>query len=119
MMLQSVVTTRRHSLNDIQNIISQLEQQRTAIERAIAALRDIDVPAPAQRGRPGRKPGKTAKRTHISDEGRARLAEAMRKRWVAKRSGSVAKKAYKKRAPQKTSSRGAGGRKAAKKEAAA
>lgn len=106
-------------MNDIQNIISQLEQQRTAIERAIAALRDVDVPAPEKRGRPGRKPGKAAKRTHISDEGRARLAEAMRKRWVAKRSASVAKRAYKKRAPRKISSRGAGGRKAAAKNEAA
>ncbi len=93
-------------MTDIQNIISQLERQRTSIERALEALHDIEgtgsVPAqkqatPAQNKRGGR-------RRRMSAEGRARIAAATRKRWADKRAAEAAmaaKKASKKRAGKK------------------
>jgi hypothetical protein len=76
-------------------IIKNLEQQRTAIDRALAALREIDgtgfeaappaSPAAAPSGR------RTAKRKGgMTPEGRRRLSEALKARWAAKRSDSAA-----------------------------
>jgi hypothetical protein len=77
---------------NLSEVIKKLEQQRTAIENALSALRELDSPgfeaaaaAPARRGRPPkRKGGMTA-------EGRRRLSEALRARWAAKRAGTAAK----------------------------
>ena len=80
--------------NSLNEVIKKLEQQRIGIERALAALRDIEgtaaettapVAAPAPRGRPKakRKGGMTA-------EGRRRLSEALKARWAAKKAGSAA-----------------------------
>jgi len=78
-------------LNETRNIIQQLENQRNAIDRAISALREIEGPTsstksgsssaagPAKRGRRG-----------ISAEGRARIGEATRRRWAAKRAAEAA-----------------------------
>ena len=79
---------------NLSEVIKKLEQQRTAIENALSALRELDSPgfdataaAPARRGRPPkRKGGMTA-------EGRRRLSEALRARWAAKRAGTAAKPA--------------------------
>ena len=96
-------------MNNVDSIISQLEGQRSAIERAIAALRDISAPGPAvvKRGRTGRPPGPVStpkkKKRRLSDEGRERIIEALRKRWAKKRTAQqagvkrAAKKATKKR----------------------
>lgn len=74
----------------LKDVIKKLEEQRAAIERALAALREIEGPgseavAPAtsvgSRGR--RKGGMTA-------EGRRRLSEALKARWAAKRAGASA-----------------------------
>ena len=97
-------------MNDVDSIISQLEQQKAAIERAIAALRDVTLsePAPVKRGRPGRPPGRPLKvaspkvaspqvpkkRRRLSAEGRKRIIEALKKRWAEKK--AAAKKAAKK-----------------------
>jgi hypothetical protein len=89
-------------LKDVESIISQLEQQKTAIERAISALRDITTPepVPVKRGRPGRPPGRppavAKKRRRLSPEGRQRIIEALKKRWAEKKAG--AKKATKRAA---------------------
>jgi hypothetical protein len=73
----------------LKDIIQKLEQQRTAIDRALMALHEIDgtgvegnlaastAIAPAATGRGGMTP-----------EGRRRLSEALRKRWAAKRAAS-------------------------------
>lgn len=89
-------------MNDIQSIISQLERQRDAIERALGALRDIEgtgTPAAKKQGAaPGKKRGR---KRRISAEGRARIAAATRKRWADKRAAeaaTAAKKSSKKRA---------------------
>jgi hypothetical protein len=76
------------------DIVAQLEHQKAAIERALAALREIGGPVSESAARPAPVPAKTratrkAKRkTRITPEGGARLAEAMRARWAAKKAGS-------------------------------
>lgn len=82
--------------NGLKDIIKTLEHQKTAIERALAALREVDgtsvqaaaeaAPVVTRRGRRARKGGMTA-------EGRRRLSEALKKRWAAKRAGSAVKPA--------------------------
>jgi hypothetical protein len=90
--------------NEFKDVITRLERQRTAIDRALAALREVDDSNAAQiviarRRRPKkatrRKANKAVSRT-ISDEGRKRIAEAQRKRWALK------KRAAKKTGPKKT-----------------
>ena len=77
-------------MTDLQQIINELEQQKAAIDTALAALRGLTADAPQRRG-PGRPPGKRGpgrppkKRSNISEEGRQRIAEALRKRWAAKK----------------------------------
>jgi hypothetical protein len=77
---------------NLSDVIRKLEDQRSAIEKALSALRELDSPgfeaaAPARRGRPAkRKGGMTA-------EGRRKLSEALKARWAAKRSAAEAKPA--------------------------
>ena len=77
-------------MTDIQQIISDLEQQKVAIESALTALRGLSAGGEERRG-PGRPPGTRGpgrppkKRSNISEEGRQRIAEALRKRWAAKK----------------------------------
>jgi hypothetical protein len=82
-------------VNNVENVISQLEEQRSAIDRAISALREVN-------GAPSTGPGvhrigqsKTKKR-RLSAEGRRRIIEATKKRWAAKRmaeAGTATKRA--------------------------
>ena len=108
---------KRLPLTDLQQIIHDLERQRAAIETALAALRGLSTTVPQRRG-PGRPPGKRGpgrppkKRSNISEEGRQRIAEALRKRWAAKKAaakktdarttGSGTSAATKKAAPRKS-----------------
>lgn len=73
-------------MTDLSSIITQLESQRDAIDKALAALRGISgsvTPAPVKAPS---APKKATKKTRtISEEGRMRMAEAQRKRWAAKR----------------------------------
>src|SRR5580704_16198780 len=79
--------------NGLKEVIKGLEKQKTAIERALAALREVDGTAvesapsaagPVRRGRAKRKGGMTP-------EGRRRLSEALKKRWAVKRAASQVK----------------------------
>lgn len=79
-------------MDQIGEIIRQLENQRSAIERALIALRGTSgafnrnaKPGP-EAGRAGRK----RRKRNLSPEGRARIAEAARRRWTALRAGSDA-----------------------------
>jgi len=88
----------------ISQIVASLEKQKQSIEKALAALRELDG-TPAGMPRRGRPRGsaaapaaKQSRRGRISPEGRRRLAEAMRRRWAVKRAGSAVKKAAKKKA---------------------
>jgi hypothetical protein len=83
------------ALNDI---ISRLEKQKQAIEKALSALLEVGgTPAapvvPAKRAYTRRAAVK--KKGGISEEGRLRLAEAMKRRWALKRAGSAVKKGRK------------------------
>lgn len=91
--------------NGLKEVIKGLEKQKTAIERALAALREVDgtapesVPsavaaAPARRGRPKHKGGMTP-------EGRKRLSEALKKRWAVKRASSQVRPQAKAKAKKK------------------
>jgi len=87
----------------ISQIIASLERQRESIEKALAALREVEGAAGApRRGRPrgsGAAPAtKQSRRGRISPEGRKRLAEAMRRRWAVKRASATARKAARKKA---------------------
>ena len=74
-------------MNDINRIISELERQRVAIERAISALRDVSTPAaPAQAPASAKKTAAPAKKKRqLSPEGRQRIIDATKRRWAAKR----------------------------------
>ena len=77
------------------NIIAQLEQQKAAIERALAALQEVDAaPAAVTAKRRGRPPGVKSKapakrKGGITEEGRKRLSEALKKRWAAKKAAAA------------------------------
>jgi hypothetical protein len=84
--------------NDVSSIIEGLEQRRDAIERALAALREISGAggvAPAKRR--GRPPGP---RKDISADTANRRSEGQRRRWAEKKAAENAattKPAVKKR----------------------
>jgi hypothetical protein len=72
----------------LQDVISKLEQQKVAIDKAIAALREFDESGATETttpmlGRPTKAVKKAAKKRVMSEEGRKRIAEASRKRWAA------------------------------------
>jgi hypothetical protein len=69
-------------------IISQLQRQKIAIERAIDALQEVgdeQTPTLAANKAPAKKT--TGKRT-MSPEARKRISEAVRKRWAAIKKGT-------------------------------
>lgn len=82
--------------NGLDEIIRNLEQQKTAIERALAALREVGAPSAVRSATPSRGPA--ARKGGMTPEGRKRLSEALRARWAAKRADSAvpAKKAARK-----------------------
>jgi hypothetical protein len=65
-----------------QSIITQLEQQKAAIEKALAALHGLDGGIPAQVPAAPRKRG-------MSPAGKRRLIAALKKRWAAKRAAAA------------------------------
>jgi hypothetical protein len=86
---------------EIKDIIKRLEQQGKAIEKAIAALRELEgqpVSAPAAPISPAKADGAPPRGT-ISDAGRRRLAAAMKARWaVKKKAGNGQKRGLRKAA---------------------
>ena len=77
-------------MNGIADIINRLEKQKVAIDRAIAALKDVGdeaITGPAANGtavKPRAK--KAAKKTRsLSPEARERISAAQRARWAATR----------------------------------
>jgi len=73
-------------VNDLGKIIVQLEREKAAIERALAALREIGGGKPSASGPRSRRRGR------LSAEGRRRIAEAARRRWAKKRAADASKK---------------------------
>jgi hypothetical protein len=93
-------------LNEIANIISRLETQKAAIDRALETLQDFAATGsvtPQQSGRKKQSGRKTqaARKGGMTPEGRRRLALAMKRRWAAKRTGKQAKQATAKKATAK------------------
>ena len=77
-------------LGNFKEIIARLEEQKRAIDQAIAALSEFDegeVPKSstqtAKRSGIGLK--KATKKRVMSEEGRQRIAEAQKKRWATKK----------------------------------
>ena len=80
--------------NAFKDIITQLQKQKIAIERAIAALQEVDNDAGPQTNSSEQAPAKKSstkkasakstdsKRT-MSPEARKRISDAVRKRWAA------------------------------------
>jgi hypothetical protein len=83
-------------LSTFKDIITRLEKQQSAIDRALTALREFDndgatgSPVPSVE-RSSKAVKKTGKKPVMSEEGRQRIAAASRKRWAAVR--KAAKKA--------------------------
>ena len=71
-------------MSDIANLISELEQQRTAIERAISALRGIGS-ADHRSSAAGNTANHARGRKRFSAATRKRMAEAQRKRWAKRK----------------------------------
>jgi hypothetical protein len=81
-------------LSNFKDIINRLEQQRAAIDKAIAALGEFDDSGISESERPKSKTvKKAAKKRVMSEEGRKRIADASRKRWAAVRKASGKKAA--------------------------
>jgi hypothetical protein len=80
--------------NSLNEVIKKLEQQRLGIERALAALRDLESPGPETPAAAAvpvtRGPRKPKRKGGMTPEGRRRLSEALKARWAAKRVGSDA-----------------------------
>jgi len=75
--------------NSLNEVIKKLEQQRTGIERALAALREIEGPAAMPAAAPALgRPRKARRKGGMTPEGRKRLSEALKARWAAKKAGS-------------------------------
>ena len=70
-------------MTDLSSIISELEQQRDAIERALAALRDVGGSSRITSNATAQS--STPRKRQMSEAGRKRIAEATRQRWAAKR----------------------------------
>jgi len=83
------------------SIIAQLEQQKAAIDKALAALRDVNgTGAPAETEAASETPA--TRKSGMSPEGKQRLVAALKKRWAAKK--RAAKKAAAASAPAETGS---------------
>ena len=72
-------------MNNVENVISQLETQRSAIDRALEALREVTgkgrLATPVSNGQ--------RRKRHLSPEGRKRIIEATKRRWAAKRANGA------------------------------
>jgi hypothetical protein len=73
--------------NSLTEVIRRLEEQKAGIERALAALRDIEgtgeETGTSTAGTRGRRKG------GMTPAGRRRLSEALKARWAAKRAGTA------------------------------
>jgi hypothetical protein len=74
-------------VNNVNNIIDQLEKQRSAIDRAISALREVGEPATIAPNTTARD--QTQRGRHLSPEGRRRIIAATKKRWAAERAAKA------------------------------
>jgi hypothetical protein len=75
--------------SNFKDIITRLERQKAAIDKALAALHEFDDGDAAESATPKKSVAKKAvKKRVLSEEGRQRIAEAARKRWASKKRAS-------------------------------
>ena len=86
-------------MNDIARVISRLEQQRVTIDRAIAALLEVEEIKPAQTASVDGAGTHKPKKRRMSAAGRRRIAEGTRKYWAEKK---AAEAVHEKKAPART-----------------
>jgi hypothetical protein len=88
-------------VNDLKGIISQLERQRTAIDRALSALQQVTGAPEAKRSTGGstdnQQMTRTKRKGRLTPAGRRRLSEAMKKRWAAKRAAEASSRTVSKK----------------------
>jgi hypothetical protein len=77
-------------LKDIDEIISDLEQKRQAIQRALAALREITDSSATTRSMEMSNSTGPRKRHRLSAAGRRAISEATKRRWALKRAAESA-----------------------------
>jgi hypothetical protein len=84
-------------MNELDSIIANLERQREAIDKALEALHEVGTSTSAK---PAATKKRAAKKTRggLTEEGRRRLSENMRKRWAAKKTASQGRKGSKRKA---------------------
>jgi hypothetical protein len=87
-------------VNNVENVISQLETQRSAIDRAILALREVAGKSPLAQVMSPSSNGQPRKR-HLSPEGRRRIIAAAKKRWAAKRADGTGTASQRAAAPRR------------------
>jgi hypothetical protein len=77
------------------DIISQLQKQKIAIDRALAALQEIGDVEEAEPTRPPAKKAakKSAAKRTLSPEARKRISDAVKKRWAATKRAAKKSKA--------------------------
>ena len=68
--------------NGFDGIITQLEQQKAAIDKALAALRDVNGTGAPTETKAAEAP---ARKGGMTPEGKERLVAALKKRWAAKK----------------------------------
>jgi hypothetical protein len=100
-------------MDGLASIIAQLERQRTGIDQALAALREVEGIAPEAGGIDS--VGAPARKGGMTPEGKKRLIKALKKRWAAKR--AAAESAPDSESPTNKRSEGQRARWAAKKAA--
>jgi hypothetical protein len=81
-------------LGNFNDAIARLEAQKEAIDKAIAILRDFDDGGMSDSAAPKKATAKKAiKKRVMSEAGRKAIADAVRKRWAAKRKAAAKKAA--------------------------
>ena len=73
---------------NITEIVSQLKEERTRIDKAISALQGVSPDGIGATRRIGSEP----KVRHLSAAGRKRISEMMKKRWAERRKKKTAAK---------------------------
>src|SRR5580658_1590046 len=75
---------------EFEDIITRLERQKTRIERALSALREVEgvLPPGTPTAAAPKEPIKTKRQGHLAKEGRARLIAALKKRWADKKAAA-------------------------------
>jgi hypothetical protein len=70
---------------DLERIVTELEQERDRVSRAIAALKASGSPTSPRKTAVGNARGSTVRRGGMTPAGRKRLSEMMKKRWAERR----------------------------------